>query len=32
MTGDKNLFSKAIGMFMSMDKIIGGQFDMGLGA
>ncbi len=30
MTGDKNFMAKAIHLFMSMDKMIGGQFETGL--
>ncbi|HEY3966292.1 MAG TPA: SRPBCC family protein [Planctomycetaceae bacterium] len=30
MTGDKNFVTKAIGLFMSMDKMVGGQFEKGL--
>ena len=30
MTGQKNFVSKAICMFMSMDKMVGGQFEKGL--
>ena len=30
MTGNKNFMAKAIHLFMSMDKMIGGQFDKGL--
>jgi len=31
MTGKKNFISKAFCMFMDMDKMLGGQFDKGLG-
>ena len=27
---EKNFLSKAIGLFMNMDKMIGGQFEQGL--
>lgn len=30
MTGQKNFVSKAIGLFMSMDRMVGGQFEKGL--
>jgi hypothetical protein len=30
MTGRKNLVSKALGLVMSMDRMIGGQFEQGL--
>ena len=30
MEGKKNFMSKAIGLFMSMDSMIGGQFEKGL--
>jgi uncharacterized protein YndB with AHSA1/START domain len=30
MWGEKNFITKAIGLFVSMDKMIGGQFDKGL--
>lgn len=30
MHGQKNFVSKALGMFMSMDKMIGGDFEKGL--
>ncbi len=30
MTGEKNFISKAICLFMSMDKMVGGQFESGL--
>lgn len=30
MTGEKNFISKAISVFMNMDKMIGGQFEKGL--
>jgi len=30
MTGAKNFMAKAIHLFMSMDKMIGGQFEKGL--
>jgi hypothetical protein len=32
MTGNKNFMAKAIHLFVSMDKMIGGQFDKGLGS
>jgi hypothetical protein len=30
MTGDKNFMSKAICLFMNMDKMVGGDFEKGL--
>jgi hypothetical protein len=30
MWGEKNFITKAIGLFVSMDKMIGGQFEQGL--
>lgn len=30
MTGHKNFMFKAVGLFMSMDKMVGGQFEQGL--
>jgi hypothetical protein len=30
MSGTNNFIAKAIGLFMSMDKMIGAQFDKGL--
>jgi hypothetical protein len=32
MTGKKNLVSKVMGLFMSMDKMVGGDFEKGLAA
>ena len=32
MTGDKNFIAKAIHLVMSMDRMIGDQFDKGLAA
>ena len=32
MTGKNNFVGKAMCLFMSMDKVVGGQFDQGLGA
>jgi hypothetical protein len=31
MTGHKNFMFKAVGLFMNMDKMVGGQFEQGLG-
>jgi hypothetical protein len=30
LAGKKNFVSKAVGLFMNMDKMVGGQFEKGL--
>jgi hypothetical protein len=30
MTGERNFFFKAFGLFMNMDKLVGGDFEKGL--
>ena len=32
MNGNRNLMMKVFGLFMSMDKMLGGEFEKGLGA